>query len=423
MRAQSRIETLRIDMIAAGGDGVGRVDGMAVFVPRSAPAEDVEVSLVSHGRFARGHITRVLTPSDTRVEPLCKHYVQDNCGGCQLQHMNADAQRAAKARIVCDSLSRIGKREVELPEVAPSPKQWDYRQKLTLSLVRNSSTREWVGGLHPLGQPDKVFPLDECRIADPALVAAWHRVRVAAQHLPDAHALRLTFRLVPDTDRVALTVAGGAHWKEWARFAASVPSLGGLWWISATNVRTELIAAESVHQQTAVNFVQVNAGMAQRMHTHVLETVKAYAPSHVVDAYAGVGELAIALTECGVSATAIEWDHAAVALMRDRMPAGSAALASPVEDVIERAMFHPSRPDVVVLNPPREGVDEFVATTLEQHATSGVRAVVYVSCDPATLARDLKRMPSWRIASVRCFDMFPQTAHVETVCVLIPEAA
>jgi 23S rRNA (uracil1939-C5)-methyltransferase len=423
VRAQSRIETLRIDTIAAGGDGVGRLDGMAVFIPRSAPGDDVEVSLVSHGRFARGHITRVLTPSETRAEPLCKHYVQDDCGGCQLQHMTAEAQRQAKARIVRDSLSRIGKRDVETPDVAPSPKQWDYRQKLTLSLVRNSSTREWVGGLHPLGQSDEVFALDECRIADPALVAAWHRVRGAASLLPDAPALRLTFRLVPESDRVALTVAGGAQWKDWRRFADAVPSLGGLWWISSANERTEFIAPESVHQQTAVNFVQVNAGMAHRMQAHVLETVKSYAPSHVVDAYAGVGELAVALTECGVSATAIEWDHAAVALMRDRMPEGSAALASPVEDVIERAMYHPARPDVVVLNPPREGVDEFVATTLEQHATSGVRAVVYVSCDPATLARDLKRMPSWRIASVRCFDMFPQTAHVETVCVLIPEAA
>ncbi|MBC8089803.1 MAG: class I SAM-dependent RNA methyltransferase, partial [Phycisphaerae bacterium] len=125
----------------------------------------------------------------------------------------------------------------------------------------------------------------------------------------------------------------------------------------------------------------------------------------------------------GVHVSAIEWDEAAVSLLRTRLPEGSAALAAPVEDVIERAMFDPAPPDVVVLNPPRVGVDAFVTSTLGQQHVNGLRAIVYVSCDPATLARDLTRLPGWRIDDVRCFDMFPQTAHVETVCVLTPEVA
>ena len=422
VRAQSRIEIVTIEAIAAGGDGVGRVDGMAAFIPRTAPHDVVEVSLVSHGRFARGHITRMLTPSPSRVVPLCLHYTADACGGCQLQHLSEHAQLDAKARIVRDTLARIGKREVELPVVERSPKAWDYRQKLTLTLVRNSATRQWTGGLHPLGQADSVFALQECRITDPAIIAAWHAVRAASAWLPDAPSLRITFRLVPDTDRVAITIAGGSHWKEWKTFAGRINMLGALWWISSANDRSELVAPQSSFQSTAVNFVQVNAAMAQSMHQHVFDAVMEFSPKHVIDAYAGTGELSLALSTRGVSVSAIEWDHAAVALLRSELPDGSAALAAPVEEVIERAMYDPVRPDVVVLNPPRVGVDAFVTSTLERQAKEGLRAIVYVSCDPATLARDLQRLPSWRIQSLRCFDMFPQTAHVETVCVLIPES-
>ncbi|MEO7360290.1 MAG: hypothetical protein ABI120_08170 [Gemmatimonadaceae bacterium] len=423
MRAQSRIETVTIDAIAGGGDGVGRVDGMAAFIPRTSVGDVVEASLVSQGRFARGHITRLIEPSPNRVEPLCQHYVADDCGGCQLQHMNESAQHSAKARVVRDTLARIGKRQVELPEIERSPRAWDYRQKLTLSLVRNSATRRWIGGLHPLGQADQIFALEECRITAPAIVSAWHAVRSASAWLPDGSSLRITFRLVPDTDRVAITVSGGNVWKEWKTFASRVDTLGALWWISAAEVRTELVAPDSSFQTTAVNFVQVNAEMAKIMHTHVLNRVMSFAPRHVVDAYAGTGELTLALVNAGVTVSAIEWDHAAVALLREQLPVGSAALAAPVEEVIERAMFDPTMPDVVVLNPPRVGVHAFVTGTLQANAHKGLKAIVYVSCDPATLARDLSRLPSWRIQELRCFDMFPQTAHVETVCVLIPEVA
>lgn len=422
-RAQSRIETVVIDAIAAGGDGVGRVDGMAAFIPRTAPGDVIEASVVSHGRFARAHITRMVTPAPERVVPRCQHYIADECGGCQLQHLSEAAQLEAKSRIVRDTLARIGRRHIPLPCIERSPKAWDYRQKLTLSLVRNSATREWTGGLHPLGQADTVFELQECRISAPALVAAWHAVRASSRLLPDGHSLRITFRLVPDSDRVAITVAGGVLWKEWKGLAARLPMLGALWWISAVNERHELVPPESSFQSTAVTFVQVNPGLARIMHDHVLARVLTFAPARVVDAYAGTGALSLDLVGQGVAVTAIEWDHAAVGLLRQDLPTGSAALAAPVEEVIERALYDPARPDVVVLNPPRTGIHAFVASTLEQHARRGLRAIVYVSCDPATLARDLARLPSWRIEHVHCFDMFPQTAHVETVCVLIPEAS
>jgi 23S rRNA (uracil1939-C5)-methyltransferase len=137
-----------------------------------------------------------------------------------------------------------------------------------------------------------------------------------------------------------------------------------------------------------------------------------------VDAYAGSGATAVPLAQRGVRVTAIELDAAAARWTASRLPAGSRSVAARVEDALPSAL--PA--DVVVLNPPRKGVDERVTTELQERA-SDTRAIVYVSCNPATLARDLARLPRWRIASLISFDMFPQTAHVETVCELIPEAA
>jgi 23S rRNA (uracil1939-C5)-methyltransferase len=144
----------------------------------------------------------------------------------------------------------------------------------------------------------------------------------------------------------------------------------------------------------------------------------------LVDAYSGRGELAETVALDGVAVVAIEADAAATARARERLAAVTAThgmVARVVTALVEDALADALPADLIVLNPPRRGVDVRVTALLADAADRGVRGIVYVSCDPATLARDLARLPRWRIASVRCFDMFPQTAHVETVCVLVPE--
>ncbi|MDQ6613171.1 MAG: methyltransferase [Gemmatimonadota bacterium] len=412
---------IAIESIAAGGDGVGRLDGLAVFIPRSAPGDVVVASITQQKRFARGRIDSIEQPSPARVVPLCRHYNGDDCGGCQLQHISVAAQLDAKAAIVRDTLSRIGRREVGLPDVERSPKFWDYRQKLTLTLVRNSASHEWTGGLHPLGNAEAVFALEECRISEPALVAMWHEVRAAARFLPDANELRLTLRSVAETDDVALTVAGGSDWPDRATFVRRLKNLAALWWVPDEGPRVELKAPGTDAATTAAGFVQVNASLARGMHNHVLARVQAFAPVRVIDAYAGTGALARELARQGVGVTAIEWDESAVAFMQRTLPAGSIAMASSVEGVIDEVLSGTDAFDVVVVNPPRIGLDARVTTALNAQAERALRGIVYVSCDAATLARDLSRLPAWRIQALRCFDMFPQTAHVETVCVLVPE--
>ena len=203
---------VRIDSIAAGGDGVGRLDGLAVFVPRTAPGELVDVAIRQRGRFARGRLLRVLEPSVDRVTPTCRHYDGDHCGGCQLQHLSLPAQLAAKQRIVQDAFTRIARRPVDRPEIVPSPAAWEYRSRLTLAMRRTNG--DWVMGLHTFDNVDRVFDLSECPITDRRIVLAWSDIRKAAQWLPRTTTLRGTVRLAGSGSDLALILEGGAAWPE-----------------------------------------------------------------------------------------------------------------------------------------------------------------------------------------------------------------
>jgi 23S rRNA (uracil1939-C5)-methyltransferase len=167
--------------------------------------------------------------------------------------------------------------------------------------------------------------------------------------------------------------------------------------------------------EPGASFAQVNPEVAAQLEEFVIDSVMAHAPSTVVDGYSGAGDVAVALAVRGVRVVAIELDAEASAWAASRLPSGSRAVTARVEDAIRNTL--PA--DVVILNPPRTGVDARVTTVLS-NAKPLPRAIVYVSCDPATLARDIARLPGWKIAKLTAFDMFPQTAHVETVCELVP---
>lgn len=146
--------------------------------------------------------------------------------------------------------------------------------------------------------------------------------------------------------------------------------------------------------------------------------VSAYSPETVVDAYSGAGDTAIAFARNGAKVTAIELDSDSARWCALHLPEGSVSIRARVEEALAAAL--PA--DAVVLNPPRAGADSQVTETL-QNASEKPKVIAYVSCNPATLARDVARLPGYRVRSVVPFDMFPHTAHVETVCELVPEAA
>jgi 23S rRNA (uracil1939-C5)-methyltransferase len=434
--AETRELAVTVDSIAAGGDGVARADGLVVFLPRTAPG-DSGVAQATVGRsFARGRLTTLERASPFRIDPPCPHYVQDDCGGCQLQHMEYVAQLEAKRRIVEDAFVRIGRTVVEVPPVEPSPEQWRYRAKLTLALRRRTPGEpvpddgiappgsRWIAGLRPFDDPAKVFPLRDCLISSERLLDTWRSVLRVGDLLPDAPALRVAARLT--SEGAALVVQGGEDWGTAEDFASAVENVSELWWAGDTgdpvllrgkpaDVVAEL-PGDSLDVEPGASFVQVNPEVAEAVRSYVLQLAMAKAPRTAVDAYSGTGAYASRLAASGVRVTAIERDPAAAAFASRTLPPPSLSVAASVERALPDAL--PA--DLVIVNPPRGGLHARVAEFL---AAGGERPshLIYVSCNPATLARDVARLAGWQVDSVRAFDMFPQTAHVEVVCELVRE--
>lgn len=403
--------SVSIESIAAGGDGVGRKEGLVVFIPRTAPGDLVTAQVSGRGHFARGSLRSVVTPSLARIDPSCPHYVRDKCGGCQLQHMTYDSQLEAKQTIIRDSLQRIGKRAIDAPPIVRSPDEWRYRTKLTLAMRRRGT--RWIAGLHPYDDPVSVFPLSDCPITDRRVVSAWHEVMEADAYFPDARELRGSIRVT--SGGPTLVMMGGESWAARDQFSSAVPSLSAVWWEPADEKPRRLLYDRRADRTPSASFSQVNAGMAEILREYVIERALSLNPRNAVDAYAGAGQTATLLSATGIAVTSIELDPDASEWSSSLLRAPSRAVQGRVEDILPTAL--PA--DLVILNPPRAGVDARVTATLEASAPQ-LRGLIYVSCNPATLARDVSRLPSYGIETVRAFDMFPQTAHVETVCELRP---
>jgi 23S rRNA (uracil1939-C5)-methyltransferase len=411
-RAARGVAVTRILRLAAGGDGIGKLpDGRTVFVPRSAPGDVVELARVrEHRRFARARVGRVVEASPLRTEPACPHYVRDDCGGCQLQHLTPDAQRESRRGFVGDALRRIGGIDVRDPELEPAPADWGYRTKLTL---HSDGARI---GLHPVDQPAAVFDLAVCLITSPALMALWREVRARRALLP-----RRLRHVVLRLDRegglhLVVEVVGAAPWPGAAELAAALSAAGSpatLWLRPEEGVARVVSGSSEAFPATV--FEQVHPAMGDRVRDYALTLAGDVAGRTVWDLYAGIGETTRALVARGAAVHSVESDRRAVA-HAEAMGNPAAAhrarwVAARAEDAVQRL----PRADMVITNPPRTGMDERVTAALD---AGGAGRIVYIACDPATLARDIQRLTAYRLAHVRAFDLFPQTAHVESVALL-----
>ncbi len=408
-RAWTPVTVVAIQRIAAGGDGVGRLaDGRTIFVPRTAPGDEVEIEVTENkARFARGRAVRLLTPSPVRVEPGCPHYERDRCGGCQLQHISAEGQLAAKQRIAGDALRRIGGRQSDDPRGVPSPDAWRYRTKLTLA-VRGS-----VIGLHRQGDPEAIFPLDDCRITSERVMALWQRVRDHWHALP-ADASSLVLRQDRDGGLHVVVSAGGERWNA-SLLAAAVGTEGlSFWWKPAGGAARVVAGAPTGFPATA--FEQMNPALAASIRADAVASLGEVSGQVVWDLYGGVGDTARALSKKGARVWSVDADPGAVDWAK-----GAGGEINYLVAKVEDALRSLPTPEAVVVNPPRTGLHARVTTYLDRwraKAEGPARRLAYVSCDPATLARDLTRMPSLRLAAVTAYDLFPQTAHVETLAAL-----
>ncbi|GIW50800.1 MAG: 23S rRNA (uracil-5-)-methyltransferase RumA [Gemmatimonadales bacterium] len=405
---------VRIERLAAGGDGVGRLeDGMVVFVPRAAPGDLAEVEVWERKpRFARARLVRVLEPGPGRVDPLCVHYVADRCGGCQFQHLAAEVQLQAKASLVGDALRRIGKREVGDPAVVPSPAEWRYRTKITLAVSNG------IIGLHRYDRPEEVFELGDCLIARESLMGLWRRLQNCKSELPRGVA---SVALKEDrSGGLHLVVSGGEPPWEPEPLVRALGDRVSVWWQPARGAAR--VVSGNRRGFPALAFEQINPELAGRIREQAVQWLGEVEGRVVWDLYCGVGDTAFLLVQRGARVYAVDADRQAIEWARSEYAARSGAVEF-MHGLVEESLHRLPEPDRVVANPPRRGMHALVTGALEGWARSrrGSRDPIrlcYISCDPATLARDLARLPSFKLLELKAFDLFPQTCHVETVALL-----
>ncbi len=401
-RAALIVAPLEVDIraIAAGGDGVGSLpDGRTVFVPRTAPGDRVILRNVrARARMARGEVAAIVVPGAGRVEPPCPHYVRDRCGSCQLMHLSGDVQREVKARIAGDALRRIAKRDVADPPMVPAPSALGYRSKVTLAVKDNRI------GYHVLGEPDRVFDVRRCLIAEPQVQELIDAMRSARRHLPQ-DATRIVLRRDRE-NRLHITVrtASTQVWGGARGLHADIATQGlvvTVWWHPEDGAPRAMAGSDDPWPATV--FEQVHPAMGDLVRRDAIAALGSVEGLHAWDLYAGVGDTTALLVEAGASVDSVERDRRAVAAAELAGPPGPVRRAGTAEALV--GTLRP--PDVIITNPPRTGMGEEVVAAI---AATAVRRVAYISCDPATLARDIARLGDrFVLRDLRAYDQFPQT--------------
>jgi 23S rRNA (uracil1939-C5)-methyltransferase len=417
-------EELIIATIVAGGDGLARhADGYVVFVPRTIPGEKVEVEYSDvHKQWRRGRVVRLIESSPNRRESPCPHY--NRCGGCQLQHIHYDDQLPLKAAVVADSLRRIGKLEVEPPSVVASPREFGYRNRI--SLVLRPDSGGFALGYHAFDDPSVIVDIERCPLAEEPINAVMGGLRQAwihaFEHMPSGRELRLTFR-ANTSGEVGLAVEGARDPGDPERLLEAVDGLESVWLMNRRGEIVHYAGAQTMDEEwgdyvlplAGTAFLQVNREVASFIDAYVLRQCGDMGGKRIIDAYCGFGLRAFDLARRGARVTGIDQDRHAIHSAK-QFASASGPAARFVRGTVERALSKQLPADVVILNPPRRGLGAPVTEVLSR---SRAGRIIYISCDPATLARDIKALASvYQLEAARAFDLFPQTAHVETVACL-----
>lgn len=464
---QGEIITVTVDQLSNRGDGVGRwVDptdegegNRVVFVPDAVPGDRLQVRLVRvKPSYAHGKLLNIIEASPDRVKPSC--IVADKCGGCQWQPVSYERQILAKHHEVCQSLERIGDFDASLVEPVVPSDQLHYRNKVTYPFGRSKATEQVQTGYYQKGT-HKLVNLNKCPVQDKQfnrfLANIKEDVHIRGWSLYDEklhkYSLRhLALRIGRRTGEVLLTLVSRdqrldgltEQAEQWMQL---YPNLVGVC-LNVNYKRTNTIFGQDtfvvagrgyvkeIFADIALNihattFFQVNTEQAETLLRLIQKKLALTGTEKIVDAYCGIGTLTLPLAHQADQVVGIESHPDSIAQALENAALNDIENVGFYEGKVEKLLPRLSElapgvgiPDVVVLDPPRKGCDGTVLETLRSLLPP---RIVYVSCNPATLARDLKILCSatpdsgqdlYQVDSVHPFDFFPQTSHVESVAFL-----
>lgn len=377
--------TTTLGPIAHGGYCVARPGGRVVFVRGGLPDETVQVEVTddTHDSHWFGRVIEVIEPSEHRVEPPCP--VAGRCGGCDFQHVEVSFQRELKRRVVAEQLDRIAgiSWDGEVEEVPGSPDALGWRTRMQYRVVDGTPALR-AHRSHDL----VVVPTGGCPLAHPAGRAAAEAVSRGAE------------------EAVLVTVASAATDEP----EVSVVADGRL--VAGTTPVTESVG-DRRWKVGVDGFWQVHPAAADTLGRAVLEGLEPRPGEYALDLYCGVGLFAGLIADSGARVQGVEISRRAVALARRNVP-GARFMAARVDRALMRL---PRRANLVVLDPPRKGAGRKVVEAVVERSP---RAIAHVACDPASLARDLALFAAsgYEATSIRAFDLFPMTHHIEAVALL-----
>jgi 23S rRNA (uracil1939-C5)-methyltransferase len=404
------IVTIKMEKLVYGGDCLGRLpDGRAVFVPFVLPDEVVRVKIIEEKkRFARGFPVEILEESPDRIPPRCIHF--GACGGCQYQNLDYAKQLALKESILLDQFQRIARiDDPPIQPIIPSPNPWNYRNTVQFHLGQQGE----LGYIHADGE--HLLIIQECHLPQPPINDLWPQLELR----PESGVYRLGIRQ-DSFDSIMLMMEGEDP--EPPEFSEDIP-------VSAVYTPPDapltVLAGEdhliyTLHDQhfqvSARSFFQVNIPIAEKMIDHLLNHLDFKPDTRVLELYAGVGLFSAFIAPRAGHLTAIE-------------SSGSACHDFAINlDAFENVVLYEAETeevlpalntgfDILVVDPPRAGL------AMEVHDALGTLApatIAYISCDPATLARDVQKIvqKGYHLDSVTPFDQFPQTAHIEMIVLL-----
>ena len=439
---------LRIDSLAYGGNGVARLNGFVVFVRRGLPGDRVRarVTKVKRG-FAEALATAVIEPSPDRVEAPCIHYPV--CGGCRFQDLDYAAQAAAKEDQVRDALRRIGGiAEPPLEPILPADAPFFYRNKMEYSFTQTPEGPAL--GLHKAGRWDEVLEIEKCWLTTDLgnsirnAVRDWAREEHLVAYDQTEHTGYLRHLVVREGRNtgqalVVLVTAPGEKFERgyFVEVLRRFPEVRSIHWAvndapsEVTNLPSTLLWGEDAIEEELLGlrfrvrpnaFLQTNTAMAEKLYSIAIEYAALTGTETVYDLYCGTGTIGISMARNALTVWGVEISEESVACALENLELNSignaAFYAGNVGQSLEELAERAGSPDVVVVDPPRAGL---AGKALKRTGALGADRVVYVSCNPTTLASDVKVLRAehgYELARVRPVDMFPHTPHVEAVALL-----
>jgi len=411
-----------IDGISHDGQGVGRLEGLAVFVPGALPGETVDIEVTQRRKnFARARLNAVLEASPYRTEAPCPYYWE--CGGCDYQHAEYDLQLELKTRVVDQTLQRVGKIDTTVNPCLPSPDIWRYRNKVAWH--GRPSRDGWHLGYYRSDCHD-ILEVKNCLLISESMQEISNTVGEQLRQLPQPlPALEITVRQSSVDHKIMVIVSGIERKLVLQTLEGQYPM--GVSWIHHQAEQCSVLSGEPLLREQLHNtsfeispmaFFQVNHGQAEQILKIITQWLDLQGNEVILDAYCGVGSLALPLAGQVRKVMGIEAFKPAVkdaqANARLNGLRNTRFLAGLTEDVMPTLT---NRFDAVILDPPRSGCAPGVVQSV---ARLNIPRVVYVSCEPSTLARDLAlfKQAGYYVKEVQPLDMFPWTRHVETVVLM-----